>query len=351
MPMIDVSALVDDFYDPPHPLVNPAAAEAEDQVVAWLRKLGFLNTEAQEQHLRSFKFGMYHGISTPTVDLEQLTLGIQWFCWGSLADDQYDNYDWGEQEGRMRRVLSEMRAIMLGAGEVAHDPWTEWSDRRHERDGPVIAGFADLWPRLTAGLSARARERIAGHFLDYMQAIVLQNRYHATGRIPDAATFVTVRRNTIAMLFQVDVLEIVSRIRVPEVLRDSLLFRELALCFADILAWHNDVYGLEKDFADGQTCNAVRVVAASEGCTMTDAVDRVLDRARQRQRTFLDIEAQLPVLADSFGLPPEAAVEAARLATDLKAYAFADLVWIGETRRYDLDLPRIKGTFDDLIPQ
>ncbi|MFF4407811.1 hypothetical protein ACFY2W_27800 [Streptomyces sp. NPDC001262] len=339
MPMIDLSVLVDGFYDPPCPMVNPAAPQAEDEVIAWLWELGFLKCKAQEQHLRSFKFGLYHGISTPAVDLQQLVLGIQWFCWGSLADDQYDNYDWGEREERMRRVLRDMRAIATRCPEGL----------RRAQDNPVIAGFADLWPRLTAGLSPRSRQRITGHFLDYMQAIVLQNRYHAKGRVPDAATFVTVRRNTIAMLFQVDVLGIVSRIRIPDVLRDSLLFRELTLCFADILAWHNDVYGLEKDIADGQTCNVVRVVAASEGCTLTEAVARVLDRAKQRQQVFLDIEAQLPGLADSLGLPSEAAAEAARLATDLRAYAFADLVWIGETRRYDLDLPRIKGTFDDVL--
>ncbi|MEU7163959.1 hypothetical protein AB0A70_04840 [Streptomyces morookaense] len=339
MPMIDLSVLVDGFYDPPCPMVNPAAAQAEDEVIAWLWRLGFLTSEAQERHLRSFKFGLYHGISTPTVGLQQLVLGIQWFCWGSLSDDQYDNYDWGEREERMRRVLRDMRAIATKGPEGLQGT----------QDNPVIAGFADLWPRLTAGLPPRARQRITGHFLDYMQAIVLQNRYHAKGRVPDAATFVTMRRNTIAMLFQVDVLEIVSRIRIPDALRDSLLFRELALCFADILAWHNDVYGLEKDIADGQTCNVVRVVAASEGCTLAEAVARVLDRAKQRQQIFLDIEEQLPGLADSLGLPPEAAAEAARLATDLRAYAFADLVWIRETRRYDLELPRIKGTFDDVL--
>ncbi|MFI9201121.1 hypothetical protein [Streptomyces sp. NPDC053048] len=339
MPMIDLSVLVDGFYEPPRPSVNPAAEEAEDKVVAWLWKLGFLSNETQERHLRSFKFGMYHGIATPTVELEQLVLGIQWFCWGSLADDQYDNYDWGEREERVHRVLCAMRAIVTGTGGDGGPP----------ADNPVIAGFADLWPRLTAGLSGRRLQRITGHFMDYMQAIVLQNRYHATGRVPDAATFITMRRNTIAMLFQVDVLEIVSRIRIPDALRDSLLFRELTLCFADILAWHNDVYGLEKDIADGQTCNMVRVIAASEGCTLAEAVDRVLDRAERRQRVLLDIQEQLPRLARSLELPPEAAVEALRLATDLRAYAFADLLWIGETRRYDLDLPRIKGTFDDLI--
>ncbi|MGK5632402.1 terpene synthase family protein [Streptomyces sp. URMC 123] len=337
MPMIDTSVLVDGFYDPPHPPVNPLAPQAEDEVVAWLWRLGFLSTAAQEEHLRSFEFGLYHGLATPLVDLDHLVLGIQWFCWGSLADDQYDNFDWGERESRMRGVLRDMRAIALG------------TERPAPARNPVIAGFADLWPRLTDGLPPRGRQRITKHFLDYMQAIVLQNRYHATGHVPDAATFLTMRRNTIAMIFQADVLEIVSGIAVPDPLRDSLLFRELVLCFADILAWHNDVYGLEKDLADGQTCNMVRVVAASEGCALAEAVDRVLERAKDRQRLFLEIQGQLPDLADSLGLPPEAAAEATRLARDLRAYAHADLVWIYRTRRYDLDRPRIRGTFDDLI--
>ena len=338
MPMIDTSALVHGFYDPPYPPLNPAAQQAENLAIEWLWQMGVLTTATQEAHLRSFKFGLYHAITTPDIDIEPLVLGLKWFCWGSLADDQYDNYDWGERDGRMHGVLQTMRAILdgtRGGGVMAN---------------PVIAGFADFWPSLTAGLTARGRQRITAHFMDYMQAIAFQNIYHAAGGIPDAATFLTMRRNTIAMIFQTDVLEVISSLQVPDVLRDSFLYREIVLCFADITAWHNDVYGLEKDIADGQTCNTVRVVAASEKCSLDDAVDRVVERAKERQRLFLRLEAQLPALAAQLDLPPAAAEQGARLALDLRRYAYANLVWIQETRRYDLDRPRIRGTFDDLIP-
>ncbi|MEU1307715.1 hypothetical protein ABZ419_02285 [Streptomyces cinnamoneus] len=338
MPMIDSSALVAGFYDPPHPAANPAAQQAEDHVVDWLWRIRFLRTTAQEEHLRSFKFGLYHGLATPHIDLAHLVLGLKWFCWGSLADDQYDNYDWGEREVRMARVIHDMRAITAG---IRPD--------RNSSLNPVIAGFADLWPQLTAGLDERGRQRITQHFLDYLQAIAFQNRYHASATVPDPATFLMLRRNTIAMVFQADVLEIVSEIRVPDELRDSLLFRELVWCFADVTAWHNDLYGLEKDLVDSQTCNTVRVVAASEECTLSQAVDRVLQRASERQRLFLQLQEQLPALARQLGLLPEAADQGARLTRDLRAYIHANLVWIQETRRYDLDLPRIKGTFDDVL--
>jgi Terpene synthase family 2, C-terminal metal binding len=335
MPMIDTSVLVNGFYDPPYPPVNPAAREAEDVTVDWLWRIGFLTTPEQEKHLRSFKFGLYHGIATPEADLEQLVLGLTWFCWGSLADDQYDNYDWGDRDGRLRGVLHAMRAVLNGTGTVPPNP--------------VIAGFAEFWPKLTRGLSHNGRRRITKHFTDYVEAIAFQNVYHAAARIPDAATFLMLRRNTIAMIFQADVLEVVSRLRVADELWSSLLFRELVWCFADITAWHNDVYGLEKDLADGQTCNMVRVVAASEHCDLAEAVDRVVERAKERQRLFMEIQDQLPELASDVGLPPGAAEQAARLARDLRAYAYANLVWIKETRRYDLDRPRIRGTFDDVI--
>ena len=337
MPMIDTSAFVEGFWNSPDPPVKPHTERAEDEVVAWLWKVGFLTTDAHERHLRSFEFGLYHGIATPHVSLASLALGLKWFCWGSLADDQYDNYDGSERELRMRRVLRGMREILDGASETKHP------------DNPVLAGFADFWPDLTAGLSPRGLRRITEHFDDYVHAVVLQNRYHAANRIPDEATFLALRRNTIAMIFQADILEIVSDIRVPDALRDSLLFRELVLCFADILAWHNDVYGLEKDIADGQTCNAVRVVAASEHCDLKEAVGRILERAKDRQRLFLEIERELPDLAASLDLPADAAAEAVRLARDLRAYAFANLIWIRKTQRYDLDLPRIEGTFDDVM--
>jgi Terpene synthase family 2, C-terminal metal binding len=185
--------------------------------------------------------------------------------------------------------------------------------------------------------------------MDYMHAVAFQNTYHAAGRIPDMATFLTMRRHTIAMVFQADVLAVVCSLRIPDALWDSYLFRELIFCFADVTAWHNDVYGLEKDIADGQTCNMVRVVAASESCSLGQAVDRVLQRARQRQLLLVELQTQLPELARLLDLPQEAADQSARLALALRRYAYANLVWIDETHRYDLDRPRIRGTFDDVI--
>lgn len=335
MPMIDTSVLIPEFCAPLP--INPAAARAEDAVIEWLWRIGFLSTPAQEAHLRSFEFGLYHGIATPEVDQEHLVLGLMWFCWGSLADDQYDNFDWGDRDSRLHGVMRSMRAVL----DDAHPPGGA--------SNPVIAGFADFWPRLCADLSVRGRHRITRHFMNYLQAVAFQNTYHASGRIPDAATFLTLRRHTIAMVFQTDVLETVLSLEVPDPLRDSLLFRELVSCFADITAWHNDVYGLEKDIADGQTCNMVRVVAASERCDLDTAVERVLERARVRQRLLLDLQRRLPALAEQLDLSPDAATQGIRLASCLRRYVYANLVWVQVTHRYDLDRARIRGTFDDII--
>jgi hypothetical protein len=76
---------------------------------------------------------------------------------------------------------------------------------------------------------------------------------------------------------------------------------------------------------------------------------RVLSRAVIRQRLLLDLESQLPELASLFELPESAVIAARKLVTDLRAYIYANLIWIGKTRRYDLGLPRIKGSFDDVI--
>lgn len=335
MPRIDTSALIPGFCAGGS--VNPAARRAEDTTIAWLWRVGFLVTPEQEAHLRSFEFGLYHGLATPDVDYEHLVLGLMWFCWGSLADDQYDNYDWGEREGRVAGVVRAVRAIVDGGPLDGGLP------------NPVIAGLADFWPRLVAGLSCHGRQRIAEHFMDYMEAVMLQNAYHSAGRVPDLATFLTMRRHTIAMIFQADVLAVVCSLRIPDVLWDSFLFRELVLCFADVTAWHNDVYGLEKDIADGQTCNMVRVVAATENCGLDGAIERVLERAQQRQQLLVELQGRLPQLARRLDLPSEAADHSIQLAWALRRYIYANLVWVHQTCRYDLDRPRIRGTFNDLI--
>lgn len=337
MSTLGTSALIPGFYDPPHPELNRATESAENIAIKWLRQLDLVTTDAQEDHLRSFKFGLYHGMATPDIGLDQLVLGLKWFCWGSLADDQYDNYVGKNRKARMARVLRDLRAIT-----------NETEPPEGIRD-PVVAGFADYWPELLAGAAPHLRNRITENFLSYLQAVAFQNDFHERGVVPDAATFLTLRRNTIAMVFQADVLEIICGITVPKPLRDSYQFRELVRCFADITAWHNDVYGLAKDLADGQTCNVVRVTAASEDCTFETAAARVVARAAGRQRLFLELEARLPGLARSLDLLPEAAEQAADLARRLRAYTHTNLVWAEKTRRYDLNRPRIEGTFGDLL--
>ena len=47
MPTIDASALVGEFYDPPYPPVNPAMRQAEDETVEWLRRIGFITSQAR----------------------------------------------------------------------------------------------------------------------------------------------------------------------------------------------------------------------------------------------------------------------------------------------------------------
>src|SRR5215217_8061343 len=269
MPEVELSALIPGFYEPPYPLINPYVVQAEEIVVEWMWQIGFLSTPEQEKHLRSFRFGLYHGIATPQLKLDPLVLGIKWFCWGSLADDQYDNYDWGEREQRMQAVIHDARAIL--AGELD----------KGRKNNPVTEGLVEFWSELTTGMTECARIRITRNFLDYLEAVKFQNRYHADQKIPDEATFLGLRRHTIAMIFQADVLEALSKLDIPEVLREHWMFRELVCCFADITAWHNDMYGLEKDIDDGQTCNIVRVVSAHERCDSEEALNRVMERAKE----------------------------------------------------------------------
>lgn len=326
MPLIDESALIDGFYDPPEPRQNPLSDDAENEVVDWLWRIGMVTSDAQEKHLRSFAYGRYHALSTPTLAFTGLVTGMMWFCWGSLADDQYDNYTGPDSSDRLRRTVGELTEIMRRDEPISPTRLTN----------PVTRGFADLWARLVVDLPAAGRRRIGRHFADYMHGIAIQNGYHVRGRIPDLATFVPLRRNTIAMVFQADVSAAIGGYAIDEHVWRCHSLRSAVLAFADVLAWHNDIYGLEKDIADGQTCNIVRVLARDRGISLAEATDLALALAKERQAAFLSHERRLPASARA-------------LAQDMRAYAYANVVWVRETRRYDLDIPRIDGTFDDKI--
>ena len=333
MPHIDHGVFVPGFYDLPEQVVNPLTPLALEAAIAWTRQLGIVANDTHEQQLRSFDLGTITGAGMPDADVDQLILAHKGMLWFVLLDDQMDNMDLSDAAGRIRAVRDQASAV--------------FGSRERESDNPFIDGLDSMWQQLAAGCTAVARQRLADRFLEYFDAIERQASYSTTRDVPDLLEFLTMRRATVGMPAWAEFLDSALDLHLPDCLREHYVMREIVECSTDIQGIGQDIHSFEKEEREGYRCNIIPILRDAFDYTTEQAVLRALTLHRDRQYTLLRAEHQLTGLLVRLGLP-EWTAKAMRFVSAVKGIAFALHYWFGSAanRRYDLDHPRVAGTFD-----
>ncbi|TWP53613.1 hypothetical protein FKR81_02265 [Lentzea tibetensis] len=332
LPHIDHGVFLPGFHEPPGDVVNPLTPLALEEAVRWTRQLGIVATDAHEKQLRSFDLGTITGAGMPDADLGQLVLAHQGMFWFVLLDDQMDNADLTDAPDRIRGIRDEAREVF------AH---------RSTSDNPFMAGLASMWTELERGCGPIARQRLADRFLEYFDAIERQAQYSAEKDAPDLLEFITMRRATVGMPAWAEFLDSALGLHLPDQLREHYVMREIVECSTDIQGIGQDVHSFEKEELEGYRCNIVPVLMDTFGYTTEQAVDRAMRMHRDRQLTLMRAEQQLPAVLDRLDLR-DRTDDAMRFVAAVKGIAFALHYWFGSTanQRYDLDHPRVAGSFD-----
>jgi germacradienol/geosmin synthase len=333
MPYVDHTTFLPGFHDPGEHVVNPLTPAAMDVSVAWLWRVGILANPAHERQLRSFDLGTINGAGVPDVGLDQLVITQKALIWFVLLDDQMDNARLSDPAARIRVVRDGVRAVFDHPERVPPDPF--------------LAALADIWAELRVGCTEVARRRFADRLLEYFDGIERQAQYADAGSVPDLLEFLTMRRATVGMPAWAEFLDTALGLHVPDDVRDQYVLREIVECSSDIQGIGQDVRSFEKEELDGYGCNIVPVLRKALGCSAAEAVARALAMHRERQHTLLRAERQLPRLMMRLGYADRTA-DACRFVWAVKAIAFALHYWFASpaNRRYELDHPRVTGTFD-----
>ncbi|POM22549.1 Pulcherriminic acid synthase [Actinomadura rubteroloni] len=185
---------------------------------------------------------------------------LDWFLWVLLLDDRIDDGPWA-QDGMLAAFTESALAIVRGVPDPAH--------RAHD-DEPMLADLAgDLWPRTAALADAAWRHRFGEHLARHLWAQCDQVERRTAGKPMEVRGYVAARRDLFGADLFFDLMEaadgrVLSARERPAVLRASA---------ADVLAWTNDVYSLEKDLAFGEPANLVCLLRDERGGSWQDAVD------------------------------------------------------------------------------
>ncbi|MFZ3470379.1 terpene synthase family protein [Streptomyces sp. 4.24] len=321
MAVVNASILIPGFYEPPSHLINPHTEQAGAETIEWLRRMGIIETEADENRVRGFQLNYWAGLTVNDAPPERFLPYCKFAFYFTLLDDHLETMDSMEAVRRFRRQVVDIlgaRTAELPGGQAS--PW--------------LRAFADLWPQITDHLSEQATQRFIRYYLDSVDCTGLEILHRLNGTTPTLAQYLPLRFNTVAMNYTPLAGQNAMRLELPDELAEHYLMAEALRCGTDLVGWANDLESYQEEMKQGHTCNLIAVIAASEECSIEDAADRTHKWIRQRQKDLLDIEEALPSLVTDLALPPEAAMAASGFLTFIKSAFWAFVMFCEVSGRY-----------------
>ncbi|WP_019634566.1 cytochrome P450 [Actinomadura atramentaria] len=267
-------------FPPPEP--RPDAARLRAAACDRALDRGVLGPRGHERLLtgRNLDLGL---ALTGTAPPDRAAVPLDWFLWVLLLDDRIDDGPWAH-DGTLAAFTEAALAIVRG---VPGTPFPGFTSTGADATGgaaePMLTDLADdLWPRTAALAGPAWRHRFAEHLARHLWAQCDLVDRRAAGKPMDVHGYVAARRDLFGADLFFDLMEAADGRELPARARPAVL-RESA---ADVLAWTNDVYSLEKDLAFGEPANLVCLLRDERGGSWQDAVDAAHAMIRERVAAF-----------------------------------------------------------------
>ncbi len=310
-----MSLIIPAIYCSFPPAINPEADAVQAQVTAWAKHFQLIQSPQALERFTASKFGYLTARAFPRAPFTPLTIVADWNVWLFLLDDHSDESGFGRDPARMQAVLGGLLGILYDESPAAHE-------------GPLASALRDLWDRLRAHSTPVWQARFIRTVEDYFTSCVAEATNRAAERIPSVEDYIALRRQTGALLTNIDMIDLTERIGLPEEIRTGPIVTELTAQANDIVCWTNDIVSLRKEMARGDVHNLVLVLRHEHGDSLQDAVNVAARMVRERTEAFEELERARPRW--------DAAIE-----TDLEKYEAVLRAWI----RGNFDWGRDSGRY------
>ncbi|MCP2343107.1 cytochrome P450 [Actinomadura rupiterrae] len=307
----------------PGPVRRGDAERLRAGVCGWAEERGLVGPRGRARLETSRLLDL--GIAlTGRADPDRAAVLMGWFLWVLLLDDRVDDGPWAAGG-----VLAEFSASALAVLRADANTGTN-AEANGEANGETGAGALDdpmlvvlaedLWPRTSALAGPAWQERFAGHLARHLTAQCSLVERRASGRLPRLPGYVGLRRDLFGADVFFDLFEAVDGIAPP----DDAVTAGLRAAAADVIAWTNDLFSVEKDLAFGERANLVLLLRERHVGTLQEAVDAARTLISARAADFQILRRGLP----------RGARDAGRLADRLRRAMRASLDWHRSVPRY-----------------
>ncbi|MFF8196737.1 polyprenyl synthetase family protein [Streptomyces bobili] len=173
---------------------------------------------------------------------------------------------------------------------LRQDPAAPWTH------GAITTSWAQLWPRLHKGRTARWQKALLDDIEETFRACEREAHHRISGYICSLADYIPLRRSTSGFEIGVACTELLYDREIPPALRRHRLVRRLEELVFFVVFAENDLAGLDQDEADQIPYNLVRAIHHGTGCTRAEAIERVERQLAEKRAQFDAALKYMPVL-------------------------------------------------------
>ncbi|MGI5467337.1 isoafricanol synthase [Streptomyces sp. CA-132043] len=304
--------------------LNPGVEVARRHTLGWLHGYGMLCGAAATQEYDALRLDRLMAYFYPEADAARLALATDFNAWFFLFDDQFDG-ELGQCPDSVAHFVDRVMRTMDETPDLLPE----------EPDSPLVSGYRDIWQRITAGAPRAWQLRFQGHWERYLGAYHWEAQNRTRKGVLSLDQYLKGRRDSIGVQPCLDFAERCGGYVLPRELHGRPPLAELRRLTAEVVIYVNDIVSVDKELAAGDVNNSVIILQRSTGCTLDQAVRRIVRTCNARVEQFQQIAATLPATLRELGMPADVHDHVAHYAWSMRNLMTGNLVWSQETPRYD----------------
>lgn len=204
-------------------------------------------------------------------------------------------------------------------------------------DVPLIRALADLSHRFDTLATPAWKKRFARHLMDIMAGGLRDIQLRDGGTPLPLSEYIPLRRDASAVLTCFDVIEICADTELPDQVYHSPILQEIILAGADLFAWINDLYSVDKEIACGIVSNLILVLQYERQLNRQQAFVAARALINDRVNDLLAAQQRLPKLIDTLHLDTSTQQAVHRYVAGIRDCIAGSNQWHAHgTRRYQL---------------
>ncbi|CAL1519247.1 terpene synthase family protein [Chitinophaga sp. MM2321] len=264
--------------------INHHVQEAQQHITDWVNHYRLLTTEKAVTRFSKARFAWLAARAFPDAALDELCLIADFNTWLFILDDQCD-------EAAAGRKSAYLKSIMAGLMDILH-----YNKHVTPKDGgPLPSALSSIWERMRAISSPAWRLRFIRSMEDYFNSCLWEAENREAGIVPTVADYVRMRPFTGALFADVEAIDIIEKIYLPEEMLQHALLKRMVLACNNIVCWANDLFSCNKEARQGDVHNLVLVLQHANKSTLQQAVDEAARMHNEEVAIFVALEKLLPL--------------------------------------------------------